>query len=230
MLKGNGSMEISLDIQDDVALIKMDDGKKNAITQAALADLEVAFDKAEADARAVVLAGRPGSFCAGFHLPTMTGDDKDAIQALSIGGGRLTLRLYAFPKPLVAACTGHGFTIGAIWMSACDTRIGEAGAFKHGMTETKLGMPLPMWALTPLKTRIAPQHWIPAIVQSRVYDPEGAVAAGFLDEIVPEGQSVDRACALAAEFAQLPDRTYAANKLVTRKEALEIMRADLPAD
>jgi len=48
-------------MRDDVALITMEDGKKNAVTQQALAELIVAFDKAEADAKAVVLAGRPGS-------------------------------------------------------------------------------------------------------------------------------------------------------------------------
>ena len=58
-------MDISLDIQDDVALVTMDDGKKNAITIEAFQGLEAALDKAEADAAAVVLAGRPGSFCAG---------------------------------------------------------------------------------------------------------------------------------------------------------------------
>ena len=89
-------MDVSIDLQDDLALITLDDGKKNAITQQALADLNVALDKAEADAKAVVLAGRPGSFCAGFHLPTMTGGDTKAI--LSLGQGRRQARA----APLVA--------------------------------------------------------------------------------------------------------------------------------
>jgi enoyl-CoA hydratase len=223
-------MEIALDIQGEVALITMDDGKKNAVTQAALVELNVALDKAEADAKAVVLAGRPGSFCAGFHLPTMTGDDMNAIMALSNGGGKMTLRLWSFPKPLLAACTGHAFTIGAIWMSACDTRIGEQGAFKIGMNETKMGMTLPNWALEPLKARVSPRHWIPSIAQSRIYDPEGALEAGFLDELVPAGQAIERACARAAELASLPGKAYAYNKLHSRKSSLEIMRADLPQD
>ena len=55
-------MEVTTEIHGDVAVITMDDGKKNAITHRALADLNVAFDRAESDAEAVVLAGRPGSF------------------------------------------------------------------------------------------------------------------------------------------------------------------------
>ena len=220
-------MDVSLDLQDDVALITMDDGKKNAITTEALADLNVAMDKAEADAKAVVLAGRPGSFCAGFHLPTMTSGDIDAIRALSHGGGSFALRLWSSPKPLVAACTGHAFTIGAIWMCACDTRVGERGDVKIGMTETKMGMGFGTWPLEPLKARLSQQLWVPTIVQSRVYDADGAVEAGFLDEVVEAGQGVERACAIAAELAQLPGKAYGVNKLITRTESIEAMRADL---
>ena len=107
-------MSVTLTIENDVALITMDDGKKNAVTQAVLADLESALDTTEVDAKAVVLAGRPGSFCAGFDLATMTGGDRQAARALGSRGGALAVRLYSFPKPLVAACTGHAFTIGAI--------------------------------------------------------------------------------------------------------------------
>lgn len=185
--KGGLLLDIAIDLQDDVALIAMDDGKKNSITQQALADLNVAFDKAETEAKAVVLAGRPGSFCAGFDLATMTGGDVKATMALGQGGGKLALRLWSFPKPLIAACTGHAFTIGAIWMCACDTRIGEQGPFKIGMTETKLGMTLGPWALEPLKARLSRRLWVPSIVQARVYDPDGALEAGFLDEVVRSG-------------------------------------------
>lgn len=85
-------MKIDRDIRDDIALITMDDGKMNAITRAAMTDLNAALDKAEADARAVVLAGRPGSFCAGFHLPTMQGDDQETTRELSLAGGHSELR------------------------------------------------------------------------------------------------------------------------------------------
>lgn len=223
-------MDVSIDLEQDVALITMDDGKKNAITPQALADLNAALDKAEADARAVVLAGRPGSFCAGFDLATMTGGDTKAMMALGQGGGKLALRLWSFPKPLVAACTGHAFTIGAIWICTCDTRIGEQGAFKIGMTETRMGMALGPWALAPLEARLSKQLWVATIVQARVYDPEGALAAGFLDELVPAGQAVERAQTVATELAALPAHAYAANKLATRKESIAVMKADLLRD
>jgi len=220
-------MEISLDIQDDIALIKMDDGKKNAITQQAVDDLNSALDKSEADAKAIVLAGRPGCFSAGFDLKVMQAEDQEARVRLSNGGGGLALRFFSCPMPLVAACTGHGFTIGAIWMAGFDTRIGELGDYKYGMTETALGMVLPAWAFEPLKARLNPQHYVAAMAQSKLFDPEGAVTAGFIDEVVPEGNSIEAAVAAAGPLSKLPAKAYGGNKLAGREGAIERMTASL---
>ncbi|MDP6978745.1 MAG: crotonase/enoyl-CoA hydratase family protein [Myxococcota bacterium] len=220
-------MDISLDLTDQIACIRMDDGKKNAITPAAVADLAQALDEAEAKANALVLAGRPGSFCAGFDLATMTGGDLRAIGELGRGGGRLALRLYQYPKPLVAACTGHAFTIGALWLLAADTRIGEEGPFKLAMTETKMGMGLPAWAFELLEARIANTHFVPVCTQSKAYDPVGAIAAGFLDEVVPQGRAEAVALETASELAKLAPAAYTANKLTRRTRSFEIMDRDL---
>jgi enoyl-CoA hydratase len=216
-------MDITLDVTDRIARLRMDDGKKNAITQCALTDLNEALDQAEAQSDALVLAGRPGSFCAGFDLATMIGSDAKAISELGQAGGRLALRLYRYPKPLVAACTGHAFTIGALWLLASDTRVGEEGPFKLAMTETKMGVPLPEWALELLEVRIAKPHFVPVVAQSKVYDPTGAIAAGFLDEVAPLGQSEARALETASQLAKLPLDAYARNKLARRARSFETM-------
>lgn len=220
-------MDVTTEIHGDVAVITMDDGKKNAIDPNAIADLNAALDEAESAAKAVVLAGRPGSFCAGFDLSIMTSGDADAIRTVATGGGEFAVRLWSFPKPLVAACTGHAFTIGAIWLCACDTRIGARGPFKIGMTETKMGMTLTPWALEPLSHRLSKQYWIPSIVQARVYDPDGALEAGFIDEVVADGEATERALAVATELAELPGAAYATNKLMSRKASISIARADI---
>ncbi len=222
-------MEVSLDVIDRVAKVRLDDGKKNAITRTALADLEQAIDEAEAKSDALVLVGRPGSFCAGFDLATMIGDDQRAAAALGRGGGGLARHLWGYPKPVVAACTGHAFTIGALWLLASDTRIGEEGPFKISMTETKLGVPLTDWAFELLEARIAKPHYVAVVAQSKVYDPQGAVAAGFLDEVVPRGESEAAAMAAAGELTKLPASAYAANKLAGRGPGLERMARDLGA-
>ncbi len=220
-------MEITLDLSDGIAAVRMDDGKKNAITQAALSDLDGALDEAEAKADALVLAGRPGSFCAGFDLASITGGGPRALAELARAGGQLALRLYRCPKPVVAACTGHAFTIGALWLLASDTRIGEDGPFKLAMTETKMGVGMPGWAFELLEARIARTHFVPVVAQSQAYDPTGAVAAGFLDQVVPEGRAEALALETASGLARLPAAAYAENKLARRTGRLEAMERDL---
>ena len=127
----------------------------------------------------------------------------------------------------MAACTGHAFTIGALWLLACDTRIGEQGAYKFGMVETAMGMVLPDWAMEPLKARVNPMQFLPVVTQSVTLDPAGAVDAGFLDRLVPEGEAIDAAVELAAELAKLPAKAYAGNKLVPRQQSLQIMAESL---
>lgn len=222
-------MQVNFDTSEGVALIALDDGKKNAITLDAAAAILAALEEAEASADAIVLAGRPGAFCAGFDLATMTSGDVAAITELGGAGAKILHRLYGIGKPLVAACTGHAFTIGALWLLACDTRIGEQGPYKYAMTETAMGMVLPDWALEPLKARVSPAHFLPVVTQSATLDPAGAVAAGFLDRLVGEGEARDAALAVAAELAKLPASAYAGNKLVPRQASLDIMTASLGA-
>ena len=75
--------------------------------------------------------------------------------------------------------------------------------------------------------KLSKRHYTAAVTQSKVYDPHGAVDAGFLDELVGEGEATVKARELAAEFARLPAHAYAANKLTTRREGIEVMKRDL---
>ena len=222
-------MKVNFNIDNGVALIELDDGKKNAVTLDAANLILEALEEAEAAADAIVLAGRPGAFCAGFDLATMTSGDQGAIGKLAGAGATILLQLYGTGKPVVAACTGHAFTIGALWLLASDTRIGEEGPYKFGMNETAMGMVLPDWAIEPLKARLNPTLFLPVVAQSVTLDPATAVTAGFLDKLVPSGQALDAALAAARELAKLPASAYAGNKLVPRQRALEIMSAGVAA-
>ena len=92
-------MSISVDIQNEVALITMDDGKANAVNFDLMEALNEALDKAESDAKAIVLTGREGRFSGGFDLGMM-GDFKmeDSVRLLD-RASELVLRLYGGPLP-----------------------------------------------------------------------------------------------------------------------------------
>jgi len=220
-------MTVTFEIQDSIATITIDDGGKNVINHGVLDELEAAWAKAETDAQAVIISGRPGSFCAGYDISVMTGDDPGAAAKLGQRGGRFAYQLFGSRMPTVAVSTGHAFTIGALWLACCDVRIGESGRFKYGMSEVALNVPFSAWPLEPLKERLNSRHLVPAVLHSRIYDPEGALEAGFIDELVAEGAGMDKARIVAAELAKLTGSAYSQSKRQLRSEALAVMAEDL---
>ena len=72
---------VTYTLTNGVALVQMDDGKANALSYEMLTALNTALDRADAEAQSVVLAGRPGRFCAGFDLKTMTASPESAVES-----------------------------------------------------------------------------------------------------------------------------------------------------
>ncbi len=220
-------MTITTEMHGNVAVISLDDGKVNACSADMLTRFNQALDQAEAHAGAVVVVGRPGCFSGGFDLKVMReGTDEQRMEMIGLGMST-ALRLFTFPLPTVAAVTGHALALGAIWLLCFDTRIGEPGEYRLAMNETALGMTLPPFAIEPAKLALAPKHFVPAVVQARIYDPQTAVEAGYLDQLAGPGEAKAAAIAFAGQMAQYPKEAYYSNKLAARGEAVAKIRASM---
>jgi enoyl-CoA hydratase len=219
------------ELDGTAAVITLDDGKANAISHEMADAINGALDRAEADqARAVVLAGRPGRFCAGFHLPTMQESVGSARDLLRVGG-ELALRLYLFPAPVVLAVTGHALAMGAILLMASDVRVGAAGDFKLGMNEVGIGMPVPKFATELADDRLSRRHLDAAINLATIYDPSGAVDAGFLDLAVDPATVVDEATTRAQALAAgLHPGPFAMTRTNRGGDVAQRIRAGLATD
>ena len=222
-------MSATVEIQNDIALIRMDDGKANAINFEMIAALNAALDKAEAEAKAIVLAGRDGRFSGGFDLNAFASLGADGVYKLLDAGAEFLMRLYGGPLPVVAACTGHAIAMGVFILNACDTRVGASGDYKIGANEAITGMNLPIFAMELARDRLTPQHLTRAMVQGFIYNPEGAVEAGYLDMLAEADKVEAKALAVAGQLAQLPGKAYAWNKKSIRKGTLDRIRASLGA-
>lgn len=220
---------LTVTIDDGVALLHLDDGKANALSHQVIDLLHQGLDRAIEDANAVVIAGRPGRFSAGFDLSVMSAGDKP-MQDMVLAGAEWLIRLYAHPQPTVAACTGHALAGGAITLLTCDTRIGAEGDFKIGLNEVGIGMPLPEFAVELARDRLAPHHLVKATAQGEIYDPVGAVEAGYLDRHLPAEQVLDAALVEARRLSTLRRGAVAATKSNLRSATLRRMRGGLTDD
>jgi len=220
-------MTVSYNFVNGIAHIAFDDGQKNVVNHDVLDQLEGAWETAQSEAKVIIISGRPGSFCAGYDLSVMMGEDPSAAIELGARGGKLAYKIFGSDKPVVGCSMGHAFTIGALWLACCDVRIGEEGNFKYGMTEVALNVGFSPWLLVPLREAIHPRYFNSVVMHSRVFQPSEARDAGFIDELLPEGSGLERAKQVAAELSELPSQAYTATKTLLRSEGLAIMAKDL---
>src|SRR4051812_25286298 len=151
----------------------MDDGKANALSDDMITSLLDALVRAEKEADAIVLLGRPDRFCAGFDLKIMMSGPENA-KALLRRGSDLLLKLYGVPIPLVIGCTGHALAGGALVLLTGDARIGASGAFRIGLNEVSIGMPVPVMAMELARDRIPNTELARATLFAQIYGPEEA--------------------------------------------------------
>lgn len=223
---------ITTERRDQVLVVHLDDGKANALSFDMIDGILTAIREAENDDQigAVVVHGREGKFSAGFDLGVMMADDQAAIVNLVANGGELVRTLYGCSVPVVVASTGHALAAGALMLLGCDVRIGADVPAKVGLNEVAIKMVLPDWALTIAGARLSKRHMQRSIVNARITTPADAVDVGFLDEVVPADELLDRAIAIAAELAATLDpRAYAGTIRAFRQETLDEMDTHIAA-
>jgi enoyl-CoA hydratase len=223
------SEPVGYQLENTVAVIQMDDGKANALSRPMIDGLLAALARAEQEASAVVLAGRAERFCAGFDLRVMMSSPAAATELLR-AGSELLVKLYGATLPLVIACTGHALAGGALVVLTGDYRIGAAGAFKIGLNEVSIGLPVPVLAMELARDRLLPSELVHATLHAKIYDPEHAAAAGYLDVVVPADQTLSRAKDEAARLGALSRNAFRATKTRLRGRTIEYILAKMDDD
>lgn len=216
-------------LEGNVAVCTMDDGKANALSVAMIDAIAGALQRAEKEASAFVLAGRPERFCGGFDLKVMMSGPENAM-ALLTKGSDLLLALYGSALPVVAACTGHAIAGGALVLCTADVRIGATGSYKVGLNEVAIGLPVPILAMELARDRLSVAELTRATLGAETYDPEGAARAGYLDRVVPADELLDTAKKEAARLGGLSRRAYSATKERLRGRTIAHIRATLESD
>jgi enoyl-CoA hydratase len=74
--------------------------------------------------------------------------------------------------------------MGALLCLSADYRLGVRGDFKIGLNEVAIGMTLPWFGVELARARLDETQFTQAVALARIYDPDSAVAAGYLDRAV----------------------------------------------
>lgn len=213
-----------------VATVTMDDGKVNVMSAAMLKALHDAFDRAEREKSIVLLTGREKIFSAGFDLKVFAKGGAQDIYDMMKLGAELVLRVMAFPTPIVAACNGNAFPMGAFLLLASDVRVGADGPFKLGLNEVAIGIAVPSFGIELARQRLTPAHFNRNVVTGEMLEPREAAVAGFLDQVVAPEELHATADTIATALTKIDLAAHAATKERVRRPAINAIRAAIDAE
>jgi len=223
------SETVQYTLRDKVAVIRIDDGKRNALSPQVLSEIYAALDQAESDDAIVIITGRDAVFSAGFDLNVMKRGGMNALRMLRAGYA-LTARVLAYPHPVIAACNGHSLAMGVFLMLSADYVIGSRGDFKIAANEVALGLTMPRVAAAMLRHRLNPSAYQRAVTVSQYFSIESALEAGFFDELVDVADLQSRAEQHAKSFQGLDERAHTISKRRIRAALIRRIRWSIPLD
>lgn len=208
--------------QGAVAIVKLNRPQvRNALSAELVEGLHAALARlrGEDGVRAVVLTGEGPVFSAGADLRALQELGAASSEANKADSQRLADLLhavYTFPKPVVAAVEGAAVAGGAGLASACDLIVaGESARF--GYTEVKLGFVAAIVMVFLLRA-VGEKHARQLLLSGALVPAHEAHRMGLVSEVVPGGEALARALALAEETAR-----NSPTALATTKEMLALV-------
>lgn len=208
--------DISTEVADGILTITLDrPDKLNAFTGRMMFELIDAFDRADAedDVRVVVVTGAGRGFCAGADLSGGAGTFDVGAKGEDVGvaaderglnrdgGGRVSLRIFACTKPVIAAINGPAVGVGATMTLPMDIRLASEAA-RFGFVFTRRGVvpeACSSWFLPRVVGIAQAQEWV---MTGRVFAADEALRGGLVRSVHAPADLLPAAYAIAREVVE----------------------------
>tara|TARA_Y100000768_G_scaffold228227_1_gene172295 strand:+ start:546 stop:1241 length:696 start_codon:yes stop_codon:yes gene_type:complete len=198
--------------EEDISIITLDDGKANVFSSEMSQQVNDCLDQVETEKGCLIITGKEGMFSAGLDLKTIQSGDMEKILDMSSSAFKLLARIFSFPRPVIAACSGHGIALGTFLICCCDYRIGIKGDFMLGANEMRTNMVIPTPILELIKFRVNNSHKYRAVLGAEMYTLEKAKEAGLMDDVVNPEDLIQVAMEKAKDLATMGHPSYTLTK------------------
>lgn len=202
--------------QDTILVVTINRSEvRNAIDGPTAAALAQAFRDFEQDdaLKVAVLTGADGVFCSGADLTTLA--DRSGTRTLHVaedGDAPLGVSRLLLTKPVLAAVEGYAVAGGlevALW---CDLRVAAEDAI-FGVYCRRWGVPLVDGGTIRLPRLIGQSRALDMILTGRGVSGQEALMMGLANRIVPRGQALEAALALALNLARFPQQCMRSDRM-----------------
>ncbi|WP_122517517.1 crotonase/enoyl-CoA hydratase family protein [Pseudomonas viridiflava] len=220
---------VSYQLDDGIATLTLNNGKVNAISPDVIAAFNAALDQSEKDRAVVIVTGQPGILSGGYDLKVMT-SSPEAASSLVTQGSTLARRMLSHPFPIIVACPGHAIAKGAFLLLSADYRIGVEGSFNIGLNEVQIGMTMHHAGIELARDRLRRSAFNRSVINAEIFNPEGAMQAGFLDQVVSVEALSETARTVATQLKKINTNAHGKTKLKSRKAFLDTLDAAIELD
>ncbi len=175
--------------------------KRNALSDPLIQQLHTVFINLPEDCRAVVVSGEGSHFCAGLDLSELVARDIHSAVLHSRMWHGCFDQIQFGRVPVVAALHGAVVGGGLELAASCHIRVADASAY-YGLPEGQRGIFVGGGGSARIPRLMGVARMTDLMMTGRVYDADEGLAVGLSQYVVPEGQALDKALALAARIAQ----------------------------
>lgn len=217
--------DILYEVEEGIATITLNRPEKmNALSPNMDAEINDAFGVADADreVRVIILTGAGRAFSAGFDQgPRESGKKRtdpagqsiaeflEVWQRNDLGNANKWMRMWQLGKPIIAAVNGWAMGGGFWYQLAADiTIVSDQATFAQPEVRHISNSSFLMTVLCGWK---AANRWT---LTGDHFDAEEALRIGMVNEVVPHDELLDRARALAARIALVPEPAVRLNKAI----------------
>lgn len=207
-----------LDVDGILRLTLNDPGRRNALSEAMLAELAGAFARAGADpaVRVIILAAKGPAFCAGHDLKEMTAGRAGADGGRAYFAHVLTQcsgvmqGIVTCPKPVIAEVTGVATAAGCQLVASCDLAIAAQTA-----TFSTPGVHIGLFCSTPmvaLSRNVGSKHAMEMLLTGDMIPADRAAEMGLINRTAAVEDLRDAVMELARKIASKSSMTLATGK------------------
>ncbi|UCG00989.1 MAG: enoyl-CoA hydratase/isomerase family protein [Candidatus Heimdallarchaeota archaeon] len=217
---------ISLDVSNHVGILKLNRDITNAINLELVKKItkNIREIKTDPDIHSIVLSSTNDKFFAiGFDIPELIELSRNEFKVFYQSFNQLCLDLYSFPKPTIAALTGHAIAGGCILALCCDYRFIAEGRKLMGLNEVKLGVPIPYPGDCILRQAVGSRHAQEITYVGDFYPSDELLKMGMVDNVFPVDQVLNKSIEKAQLLGSLPQGAFERIK----RNRIELVRTQI---
>ncbi|MEW5796284.1 MAG: enoyl-CoA hydratase/isomerase family protein [Candidatus Zixiibacteriota bacterium] len=212
--------------QNGIATLTLARGNVNAMNEEMVDHLIERFQRLSdySNTHAVVLTGQGSFFSFGLDVPELYDYSSADFTRFLSKFTDLYLRIFEFPKPLIAAINGHAVAGGFMLAMPCDYRIMATGKAKISLNEITFGSSVFAGSIEILKCVTGHRNAEVFALGGKMYSAEEAKSLGLVDEVVQRESVLSRALEIAGEMAARDLVAYGAIKKLLRGPVVDQIR------